>query len=110
MDIDYKKIGKRIARRRKELGLKQSQLSEKVGISDPYMSNIECATSIPSTEVIMRLALALDTTPDEFLIGTARQGSETWKDVAELLRPMDEKQLDLAKRFLMWLSEQALET
>ena len=88
MDIDYKKIGKRIARRRKELGLKQSQLSEKVGISDPYMSNIECATSIPSTEVIMRLALALDTTPDEFLVGTARQGEEGWKDIAELLRPM----------------------
>ena len=120
MDIDYKKIGKRIARRRKELGLKQSQLSEKVGISDPYMltsvegmevahSNIECATSIPSTEVIMRLALALDTTPDEFLVGTARQGEEGWKDIAELLRPMKGKQLDLAKNFLTWLSEQDLE-
>ena len=69
MDIDYKKIGKRIARRRKELGLKQSQLSEKVGISDPYMSNIECATSNPSTQVIMRLAQALDTPPAEFLLG-----------------------------------------
>ncbi len=109
MDIDYKKIGKRIARRRKELGLKQSQLSEKVGISDPYMSNIECATSIPSTEVIMRLALALDTTPDEFLVGTARQGDEGWKDIAELLRPMKGKQLDLAKNFLTWLSEQDME-
>lgn len=106
MELDYKAIGKRIARRRKELGLKQSQVSEMVDISDPYMSNIERAISIPSTEVIMRLAAALDTTPDEFLVGTARQEGEEWKNVAQLLRPMDENQLNMAKSFLTWLSEQ----
>ena len=109
MELDYTEIGKRIAKRRKELGLRQAQLSEMVDISDPYLSNIERAVSIPSTEVIMRLALALDTTPDEFLVGTARQGEEGWKDIAELLRPMKGKQLDLAKNFLTWLSEQDLE-
>lgn len=108
MELDYKEIGRRIALRRKSLGLKQSQLSEKVGISDPYMSNIERATSIPSTEVIMRLAVALDTTPDEFLVGTLRQQDESWRDVAELLRPMDEEKLDLARNFLTWLSEREL--
>lgn len=106
MELDYKAIGKRIARRRKELGLKQSQVSEMVDISDPYMSNIERAISIPSTEVIMRLAAALDTTPDEFLVGTARQEGEEWKNVAQLLRAMDEPQLAMAKSFLTWLSEQ----
>ena len=106
MELDYKAIGKRIARRRKELGLKQSQVSEMVDISDPYMSNIERAISIPSTEVIMRLAAALDTTPDEFLVGTARQEGEEWKNVAQLLRPMDETKLNMAKSFLTWLSEQ----
>lgn len=106
MTVDYKEIGRRIARRRKELGLKQSQVSEMVDISDPYMSNIERAISIPSTEVIMRLAAALDTTPDEFLVGTARQEGEEWKNVAQLLRPMDENQLNMAKSFLTWLSEQ----
>ena len=110
MELDYKSIGARITQRRKQLGLKQSEVEEIADIGFKYLSNIERGISIPSTEVIMRLALALDTTPDEFLIGTARQGSETWKDVAELLRPMDEKQLDLAKSFLMWLSEQTLET
>ena len=33
----------------------------------------------------MRLAIALDTTPDEFLVGTVRQQDEAWRDVAELL-------------------------
>ena len=109
MELDYKAIGTRIAQRRKQLGLKQSEAEEAADIGFKYLSNIERGISIPSTEVIMRLALALDTTPDEFLVGTARQGEEGWKDIAELLRPMKGKQLDLAKNFLTWLSEQDLE-
>ena len=107
MELDYKEIGKRIAKRRKNLGLKQSVIEEKADIGCGYLSNIERAISSPSTEVIMRLAIALDTTPDEFLVGTSH-GSEAWKDVAELLRPMDEKQLSLARSFLQWLVEQKL--
>ena len=109
MELDYKAIGSRIAQRRKQLGLKQSEVEESANIGFKYLSNIERGISIPSTEVIMRLALALDTTPDEFLVGTAKQGDEGWKDIAELLRPMKGKQLELAKNFLTWLSEQDFE-
>lgn len=70
------------------------------------MSNIERAISIPSTEVIMRLAEALDTTPDEFLIGTSHAFGEEWKPAAQYLRGMSGKKLELAKSFLRWLSEQ----
>lgn len=108
MALDYRQIGKRIARRRKELRLTQARVAESAEISEKYMSNIERATSIPSTEVVMRLAIALETTPDEFLVGTARHEDGGWKNVAELLRGMDEKQLDLARNFLTWLSEQEL--
>ena len=83
MELDYKAIGTRIAQRRKQLGLKQSEVEEAADIGFKYLSNIERGISIPSTEVIMRLA--------------------------ELLRPMKGKQLDLAKNFLTWLSEQDLE-
>ncbi len=110
MALDYLQIGKRIAKRRKQLALTQAKVAELAEISDKYLSCIERATSIPSTEVVMRLALVLDTTPDEFLVGTARRGGEQWKDVAELLRGMNDKQLDLAKSFLTWLSEQDLQS
>ncbi len=56
----------------------------------------------------MRLAAALDTTPDEFLVGAARNENEEWRSVAELLRKMDGKQLDLARSFLTWLTGQTL--
>ena len=106
MELDYALIGKHISHCRKANGLTQAVLAERAGISTTYMSGIERAKSIPSTEVIMRLAAALDTTPDEFLVGTARQEGEEWKNVAQLLRPMNEAQLAMAKSFLTWLSEQ----
>ena len=63
MELDYAQIGKRIAARRKELGLKQTEVCDKAGINDKYLSCIERATSIPSLEVVIRLAQGLDTTP-----------------------------------------------
>ena len=38
MELDYKEIGRRIARRRKELGLKQAEVCDRAGINDKYLS------------------------------------------------------------------------
>ena len=108
VELDYKQIGRHIARRRKELGLTQAEVEERADMAYKYLSNVERGISIPSTELIMRLAIALDTTPDEFLVGTARQEGEGWKNVAELLRTMDEGKLALARSFLQWLTEQEM--
>lgn len=108
MELDYAEIGRRIARRRKELGLRQVQVCERAGINDKYLSCIERATSIPSLDVVMKLAIALDTTPDEFLVGSVRSDTDEWRDVAELMRNMGPSQLSLAKCFLTWLSNQQL--
>lgn len=108
MELDYKEIGRRIARRRKELGLRQAQVCEKAGINDKYLSCIERATSIPSLDVIIRLALALDTTLDEFIFGSIHYEGEQWRDVAELLKRMSPKQLSLSQSFLTWILEQEL--
>ncbi len=108
MELDYKQIGRRIARRRKELGLRQVQVCEMAGINDKYLSCIERATSIPSLEVLMRLAAALNTTPDEFLVGAALHADEKWQDVAQLLRGMNEGKLHMARSFLTWLDQQPI--
>lgn len=108
MNLDYKEIGRRIARRRKQLNLKQSIVEERADIGYKYLSSIERGISIPSTEVIMRLAEALDTTPDEFLVGTSRAYDEEWKSAAQYLQGMSGKKLELAMSFLQWLSEQEI--
>lgn len=106
--MDYSQIGRRIAACRKAHGLTQERLSEMVDISNTYMSSIERAVSIPSTEVIMRLALALDTTPDEFLVGTSRREDARWQDVSQRLRGLNSQQLKLTDSFLDWLTEQEI--
>ena len=106
MELDYKIIGERIAKRRKALKLKQAEVEERADIGYKYLSSIERAISIPSTEVIMRLAIALDTTPDEFLVGSTRFPGEEWKTVAEELRPLNGRQLELVSRFIGWITEQ----
>lgn len=108
MELDYKEIGKRIARRRKQLGLKQFQVEERADIGYKYLSNIERAISIPSTEVIMKLALALETTPDEFLVGASLWPEEDWRSVAEKLRTLNAGQLELVRRFIDLAAEQPL--
>ena len=106
MELDYQEIGRRIAHRRKQLKLKQAETEERAGIAYKYLSNIERGVSIPSTEVIMRLSLALETTPDEFLVGTVRKQDERWKDVAEQLRTLNDKQLKLIESLIPWALEQ----
>ena len=54
MDLNYSEIGARIARRRRQLGMKQFEVEEKADISYKYLSNIERGISIPSLEVLMR--------------------------------------------------------
>ena len=95
MTLDYSLIGKRIKKRRKRLDMTQEQVAECVDVSSQHMSNIERAVSIPSTEVIMKLAVALDTTPDEFLVGSGKFPGENWKAVADKLRLLNDRQLDL---------------
>lgn len=108
MELSYTEIGKRISERRRKLGLKQSDVEEQADIGYKYLSNIERGISIPSTEVIMRLAIALETTPDEFLVGTVRHREERWKDVSEGLKTLSPKQLELTEQFIRWVSDQEL--
>ena len=96
MELDYAQIDKHIAARRKELGLKQTEVCDKAGINEKYLSCIERATSIPSLEVVIRLAQALDTTPDFFLVGSAHHESNAWQGTAELLRNMSPRKLEPA--------------
>lgn len=108
MTLDYSLIGVRIKKRRKSLNLTQEQIAERVDISNQHMSNIERAKSIPSTETIMKLAAALDTTPDEFLVGSGKWPGEEWKAVADKLRALDSRQLELVSDFVDWVAAHKL--
>lgn len=70
MDIDYSLLGKRLKALRKDHHLTQEVLSERAGISNQYLSNIENSRSIPSLETVVALCRALHATPNDILLGT----------------------------------------
>ena len=110
MYVDYKEVGKRIAKRRRELGLKQSDVNKMAGLSDKYLSNIERATSIPSLEVLMKLCAVLHTTPDKLLLGA--QSSDVVSNVGKVasmkVDNMTREQQRLALSLLDWIADQKL--
>jgi len=61
-----KVLGKRIQKRRKELGLTQEQVAEKIDISRAYMGYIEQARNVPSLEVLEKIAKILKKPLNEF--------------------------------------------
>ncbi len=107
MEMDYRELGRRIAQRRRALGLKQAQVCEMCEMSDKYLSAIEHARSIPSLEVFLRICNALDATPNALLLGVWHIPTDGVRaDIAQRMRALDEKQLVLLHSFAEWLSQQ----
>ena len=104
MYVDYKEVGKRISKRRKELGLKQRQVNEMAELSDKYLSNIETARSIPSIDVLMRICKVLKVTPDYFLLGSVNVYNENDMDnlIKEKTKNLTAEQKKFVCDFIEW--------
>ena len=67
--MDLKKIGIYIAGKRKEAGMTQKQLAEKLGMSDKSVSKWERGICLPDVSVYMELCDILGISINEFLAG-----------------------------------------
>ena len=67
--MDLVKIGKYIAGKRKNLGLTQKQLSEKIGMSDKSVSKWERCICLPDVSLYFDLCSILGISINEFLAG-----------------------------------------
>lgn len=54
-----KQLGKRIQKRRKELGFSQEELAEKIRVSRAYVGFIEQGRNTPSLEILEKIAKQL---------------------------------------------------
>ena len=57
--IDYKSIGRRVAIYRKKAGMTQAALSEKLGITESYVSQIECGAAKVSLSRLAQISEVL---------------------------------------------------
>ena len=67
MEYNQKKIGNRIKKRRKELGISQKELAKKTNISPAIMSQHENGDVAISLSKLIEIANVLDTTPNYLL-------------------------------------------
>lgn len=66
-------IGNRISRLRKEKGMSQEVLAEKIGVSSQAVSKWENDQSCPDISLLPQLAKLLDVTVDELLTGNTNE-------------------------------------
>ena len=67
--MDQSKIGKFIAERRREMGLTQMQLAEKLNVTDRAVSKWETGRSLPDSSIMLGLCDILQITVNDLLCG-----------------------------------------
>jgi DNA-binding protein len=80
--MDLMKTGKFIAGLRKEKGLTQEQLGEKVGVTNKTVSRWETGTYLPSAEALLIMSELFDVSINELLSGKKLTEKE-YKQAAE---------------------------
>lgn len=69
MEYSLKDIGKKIGSRRREIGLNQAQLAERVHISNTHLSNIERGKKPPGFMVFLDICNELKVGPEYLTSG-----------------------------------------
>ena len=67
--MDQIKIGRFISERRKEVGLTQASLAEKLGVTDRAVSKWETGKSMPDSSIMLELCDILQISVNELLMG-----------------------------------------
>ena len=67
MLMDYQRLGERIQSQRTRKGMTQAQLGDATGYTSSHIGQLENARTTPSLEAVVRIANALEVTPDQLL-------------------------------------------
>ncbi len=92
--MDQIKIGKFIAERRRNQGLTQMQLAEKLNITDRAISKWECGRSLPDSSIMLELCAILEITVNDLLSGELvsmdNYNKELERNLIELMKQKEE--------------------
>ena len=101
MKLDFRKIGARIAKQRREKGLKQYEVCEIINVNYKYLSNLETGRSAPSLETLLALCECLDTTPDWLLLGRKNNpDTESDNAIEEKITALDDENKRMVLEFI----------
>jgi len=98
--MDQTKIGKFIADRRKEQGLTQAQLAERLGITDRAVSKWETGRSLPDSSLMLALCEILKITVNDLLSGEVVTMNDYNEKLENNLLEMTKQKQEADKRLL----------
>ncbi len=97
MNLDKEIIGQKIRQMRKEKGLSQEELSEKIDISPRHMCTIENGNSFPSIETFVKISKILDIDINEFFNLSPQKNDTLRNDIYNLIQTSSIQELHLIK-------------
>lgn len=97
--MNQEKIGKFIARCRKEKGYTQVNLAEKLGITDRAISKWENGKSLPDASIMLELCRELNINVNELLSGDRLEMEEYQKNAENNLIAMKQVDEDMENKF-----------
>ena len=83
--MDKTLIARRIRQYRHLEKISQERLADKGGVSDTYIRKLEAGARTPSLEMVMALAVALNTTPNHLLLPASGSDKTSRSSIMELL-------------------------
>ena len=98
--MDQLKIGKFIAECRKNVGLTQKQLAEKLGITDRAVSKWETGKALPDSSIMLELCRILGITVNDLLSGEVITMDNYNKELENKLIEMVKQKEEADKRLL----------
>lgn len=107
MKMNPKETGKRIQLLRKQKGLSQEELADKLNVSSNTVAKIECGLRRPSVDFIVDLVNFFDTTVDYIVLG---EEIEKERDYDLLIQEIDDaigQLLELKGKLLKEKNEKA---
>ena len=72
--MDNREIGTRIRLARRDAGLTQEKLAEKIGVSTVFVSQLESGSRAPGLETLVKLSRTLHVSLDLLVLGGAPGG------------------------------------
>ena len=93
-----RQMGDRIAHRRRELGLTQEELAERMNVSVQMISNLENGKKGARPENIVKLCAELSVSADYILRGRRAEGELS--DMARRLENLPEEKIDILRSII----------
>jgi len=103
--IDYKKIGMRIRRRRRQKGWTQGELAKRCGVSMSFIGHIERGSRIMSMDTFITLCDVLDVGADEILWDTVKVSDCKMQRMLDTAESASPKNYDLYVRIMESVAE-----